>query len=165
MRVHLLQHVRHATNLDGTAIHTEDGELIWDEQSGDDIKLLGVYSSDQRAQERIERARQLPGFVDEPNCFLVTPYELDEDHWDDGFVTIPHLGARALELDHDADADAAYVSLSPVPGGGVRSNVVVERKGRGDIVLDFDEDGFLVGIEIIGARDLLRSLADDIAQS
>ncbi|WP_222106365.1 DUF2283 domain-containing protein [Catellatospora sichuanensis] len=133
--------------------------MIWDEQSGDEITLLGVYSSDQRARERIERARRLPGFVDEPDCFLVTPYELDEDHWTDGFVTIPHLGARALELDHDAHADAAYVSLLPVPAGGVRENVVVERKGRGDVVLDFDGDGFLVGIEIIGARGLIRSLS------
>ncbi|GAB4060152.1 DUF2283 domain-containing protein [Catellatospora paridis] len=159
MRVYLLWHVRHARNLDGTVEHTEDGELTWDEQSGDDIKLLGVYSSDQRAQERIEQTRDQPGFVDEPDCFLVTSYQLDEDHWTEGFVTIPHLGARALELNHDADADAAYVSLFPVPAGGVRENVVVERKGRGDIVLDFDEDGFLVGIEIIGAGGLIRSLS------
>jgi len=32
--------------------------------------------------------------------------------------------------------------------GSARTNVVVERKGGGEIVLDFDADGFLVGIEI-----------------
>lgn len=165
MQAHLLYHVSHARNLDGTVEHTADGELLCDEQSGDDVKLLGVYSSDLRAREGRERARLLPGFIDEPDCFSITPYEVDEDHWDEGFVRIPHLGAADVLLDHDADADAAYVSLSPVPAGGVRTNVVVERPGRGDIVLDFDEDGFLVGIEIIGAQHVLRSLSDGTDRS
>jgi uncharacterized protein YuzE len=160
MQVYLLQHIRHARNLDGTVEHSEDGEVVWDEEAGDDIKLLGVYSSDLRARERIERARQLPGFADEPDCFLVTLHELDKDHWEEGFVTIPQLGVREIQIDHDADADAAYLSLSPMSNGDARTNVVVERKGRGEIILDFDADGFLVGIEILGAQRLVRALSD-----
>jgi hypothetical protein len=90
MEVFLLWHVRHARNLDGspTAHRGEDGELIWDEEDGDDLKILGAYSTEQRAEERIERARWLPGFRDEPDCFHLDRYVLDEDRWTDGFVTI-----------------------------------------------------------------------------
>jgi uncharacterized protein YuzE len=35
--------------------------------------------------------------------------------------------------------------------------VVIERPGRGDVVLDFDAEGRLLGVEIIGATALLRS--------
>jgi hypothetical protein len=53
--------------------------------SGDDAKLLGVYSSDAAAQARIEPARTLPGFSDEPDCFHITLYTLDKDEWTEGF--------------------------------------------------------------------------------
>lgn len=92
MHVNLFYHVRHARNLDGTVEHTADGELTWDEESGDNVKLLGVYSSDEHARERIRQAQRLPGFIDEPNCFMVTQYQVDEDHWSDGYITIPDPG-------------------------------------------------------------------------
>lgn len=38
-------------------------------------------------------------------------------------------------------------------------NVVIERPGRGDIVLDFDAEGHLLGVEVIGAFELLPSSA------
>ena len=91
MQVFLLWHVRHARSLDGSpTVHRQDGELVWDEQDGDDVKILGVYSSERRADERIAQARGLPGFADEPDCFMVAEYALDEDLWTDGFVVIPH---------------------------------------------------------------------------
>ena len=48
-------------------------------------KPLGVYSSDAAAQARIEPARTLPGFSDEPDCFQITLYTLDKDEWTEGF--------------------------------------------------------------------------------
>jgi hypothetical protein len=57
------------------------------EEDGDDLKILGVYSTEQKAQDRIARARKLPGFRDEPDCFLVDAYTLDRDHWTEGFAT------------------------------------------------------------------------------
>jgi hypothetical protein len=76
MEIFLLWHVRHAGNVDGTlTVHRdEEGELVWDEEEGDDLKILGVYSTEERAQDRITRARQLPGFRDEPDCFYVSAY-------------------------------------------------------------------------------------------
>ena len=45
------------------------GEPTWNEDYGDDVKLLGVYSTEERALERANRARRLPGFRDELECF------------------------------------------------------------------------------------------------
>jgi hypothetical protein len=56
--------------------------------TGDDAKLLGVYSSDAAAQARIESARALPGFSDEPDCFHITLYTLDKDELTEGFSLV-----------------------------------------------------------------------------
>ncbi|PWU46257.1 hypothetical protein DLE60_16595 [Micromonospora globispora] len=91
MEVFLLWHVRHARWLDGrpTTHRDEAGELVWDEEDGDDLKILGAYSSEARAEDRIQRARKLPGFRDEPDCFYIDGYTVDQDQWNDGFVSIP----------------------------------------------------------------------------
>jgi hypothetical protein len=91
MGVFLLWHVRHAPFLDGTPTRhrDEDGTLIWNEEDGDDLKILGVYSNEQHAQDRIARARTLPGFRDEPDCFMTDCYTVDDDHWSEGFVHLP----------------------------------------------------------------------------
>jgi hypothetical protein len=90
VEIFLLWHVHHAQWPDGRpTIHRDDaGELVWDEESGDDLKILGAYSSEARAAARIQRARMLPGFRDEPDCFYVSRYTVDQDEWGDGFVTI-----------------------------------------------------------------------------
>jgi uncharacterized protein YuzE len=46
-----------------------------------------------------------------------------------------------------------------VADGYAVENVVIERPDRGDIVLDFDADGRLLGVEVIGAAGLLRPAA------
>jgi hypothetical protein len=38
-------------------------------------------------------------------------------------------------------------------------NLVIERSGRGDIVLDFDADDRLLRVEVLGATGLLRPTA------
>jgi hypothetical protein len=107
--VFLLWHVRHAPYVDGrpTRHRDENGQLDWDEEEGDDLKILGVYRTEASAEDRVVRARSLPGFRDEPDCFLVDQYTLDQDRWTDGFVTVPR------ELRHEPAADA----LSPVASG------------------------------------------------
>jgi hypothetical protein len=89
--VFLLWHIRHAPFADGrpTRHRDEDGDLDWDEEEGDDLKILGAYSTDEKAKDRMVKARSLPGFHDEQDCFLINHYTLDEDRWTDGFVTIP----------------------------------------------------------------------------
>ncbi|MFF8381534.1 hypothetical protein ACF07V_36095 [Streptomyces sp. NPDC015661] len=70
-------------------IHLDDGGVFIDEQDGDDVKLLGIHSSEGAAEERMRRARLLPGFADEPDCFQIGEYDLDDDQWTEGFVRLP----------------------------------------------------------------------------
>lgn len=55
----------------------------------------------------------------------------------------------------DAVADAVYIELVPeiAPGRSVR-NEIVETAG-GTVVLDFDQAGVLLGVEVLGATALL----------
>ena len=89
MEVWIVWHVRHARNSDGTPIEHRDadGELNIDEEF-DDVKLIGVYSSEPSAESAIGRARLRQGFRDEPDCFMSEAHTVDEDSWTEGFVTI-----------------------------------------------------------------------------
>lgn len=59
-------------------------------------------------------------------------------------------------MTYDSEANAAYLYLvDGIASGAAVENVVVEREGRGDIVLDFDANGYLLGVEIIGVDELL----------
>ena len=90
MDVYLVWHVRHARNLDGspTQHRDPDGDIDYDEQF-DDLKIIGVYADEPSAEAAIVRAQTRPGFQDEPDCFMIDAYTVDQDRWTDGFVTIP----------------------------------------------------------------------------
>lgn len=47
--------------------------------------MLGIYSTQEAADEAIRRMRSLPGFVDEPDCFAVSVETVDEVGWTEGF--------------------------------------------------------------------------------
>jgi uncharacterized protein YuzE len=65
-----------------------------------------------------------------------------------------------MRMTYDGHADAAYFAIEDdIADGSAVENVVIERPGRGDIVLDFDADGRLLGVEVIGASGLLRPAA------
>ena len=51
----------------------------------EDVKLIGVYSSDAAAQAAIERVRAQPGFRDYPSGFSIDDYNVDRDNWTEGF--------------------------------------------------------------------------------
>ena len=53
----------------------------------DEMKLIGIYSSVESAEGACQRLRQQPGFDDHPNDFAIDAYELDMDHWTEGFVS------------------------------------------------------------------------------
>ena len=58
---------------------------------------------------------------------------------------------------YDRSADAAYFNISPrINAGEAVRQDVHEIDGRGEVILDFDEDGKLLGVEILGAKSLLR---------
>ena len=69
MDVYILQHVH----------ELPDGE--------EDVKLIGVYSSESAAQGAIARLASKPGFHEHSEGFHVGRYEIDQDHWTDGFIS------------------------------------------------------------------------------
>jgi hypothetical protein len=50
--------------------------------------LLGVYSSEDLARDRIRRCRDNPGFSEHPDGFIIDPYEVDKDQWTSGFISV-----------------------------------------------------------------------------
>ena len=57
------------------------------EEDQEDVKMIGVYSTEILAQKAVERFRLLPGFCDAPDGFAMDRYEVDEDNWTSGFFT------------------------------------------------------------------------------
>jgi hypothetical protein len=53
----------------------------------EDEKLIGVYSSEQAASEAVTRLTLQPGFCEHPDGFHISAYEIDKDHWAEGFVS------------------------------------------------------------------------------
>jgi hypothetical protein len=65
----------------------------------ENVKMLGVYSSRESALAAVERFRQQPGFRDLPQMaeytdtpgvpegFHLNEYELNQDHWSEGYET------------------------------------------------------------------------------
>lgn len=53
----------------------------------EDVKFIGVYSSQQNAQAAAERLRPAVGFADTPDGFHIDEYRIDHDQWTEGYVT------------------------------------------------------------------------------
>ncbi|WP_239616848.1 DUF7336 domain-containing protein [Cohnella mopanensis] len=54
----------------------------------DETKLIGVYSSRDLAQKAIDKYIKLPGFNKyHLDCFHIEKYEINKDHWEEGFIT------------------------------------------------------------------------------
>ena len=85
--IYLLQHVSHL-NRQGLVQHRDRwGQLLVEPELEDDVKTLGYYSTLESAEKRLEDARELPGFWNEPDCFLITKIQVDLDDWTEGFIT------------------------------------------------------------------------------
>ncbi len=50
-----------------------------------DVKVIGVYSARANAEAVTTRLAAQPGFRDHPDGFSIEAYELDSDHWTEGF--------------------------------------------------------------------------------
>jgi len=68
----------------------------YDEDGYEETKFIGVYSTKRKAQAAVNRLRKQPGFSDRPRDFFVDSYELDIDHWTEGFVTVAHILVKNL---------------------------------------------------------------------
>jgi len=57
-------------------------------EGDEDGKLTGVYRSLEDAESAKARLGSKPGFAECPEGFLIDPYELNKDHWVEGYVTL-----------------------------------------------------------------------------
>ena len=70
-----------------------------------------------------------------------------------------------MRVTFDRGANAAYIYLKNVERGeAARQHVIDEKHGPGMIVLDFDEKGRLIGIEVLDATKALPQEVLDSAQ-
>jgi len=64
-----------------------------------------------------------------------------------------------LRFRYDAQVDAAYLNLVDrdlQPGEAAQqSDIIATPGGAGSVILDFDEDGRLLGVEVLSARAVL----------
>ena len=62
-------------------VHNPDTDL-------EDVKLIGVYSSKSSAEVAVARLAAQPGFDQPDGRFEMDEYQVDRDHWEEGFVTL-----------------------------------------------------------------------------
>ena len=69
-RVYLLQH---------TYLYGEDDEY-------EETKIIGIFDSKEKAQDKIKDYVKLPGFKDfTDECFSIDEYQLNVGEWSEGF--------------------------------------------------------------------------------
>jgi hypothetical protein len=66
MRIFLVSHTRNEAELDG-------------------YKVIGVFSSKQKAEAAIKSLKDQPGFAEYPSNFHVDGYDVDKIFWSGGF--------------------------------------------------------------------------------
>jgi len=54
----------------------------------DDERLLGVYSTEQKAQAALARFKAQPEFRDHSECLAAEPFTLDETSFKEGFISV-----------------------------------------------------------------------------
>ncbi len=59
-------------------VHSRDGD--------DDVKFIGVYSSQEKADSAVTRLSRQAGFLETIDGFSVDEYHLDRDQWTEGYV-------------------------------------------------------------------------------
>jgi hypothetical protein len=53
----------------------------------EDVKVIGIYSTDESAKAAVARLSLQPGFRETVGGFHIDRYTLDHDQWTEGFVT------------------------------------------------------------------------------
>ncbi len=53
-------------------------------------KLIGIYSTREKAEQVIEMYKKKIGFRDYLDGFYIISYEVDRNHWQEGFLTIDY---------------------------------------------------------------------------
>lgn len=54
---------------------------------GEDVRMIGAFSSEIEAQRAISQFRHAPGYASSAEGFSVDRYEMNKLNWHEGFVT------------------------------------------------------------------------------
>ena len=58
----------------------------YDDEGEEEVKIIGIYSTQEKAEQAVERLRLQPGFRDMPESFCIDKYAVDEDNWAEGYI-------------------------------------------------------------------------------
>ena len=58
------------------------------DDDSDDVKLIGIYSSEEKALDALKLVKQQPGFSSFPDGFEISEAVLDHTEWSEGFLTL-----------------------------------------------------------------------------
>lgn len=58
---------------------------VREDESSEDVKLIGAFSSKKKAEEIKNEMVVLPGFKDYPKGFSIDEYIIDKKYWEEGF--------------------------------------------------------------------------------
>lgn len=53
----------------------------------EETKIIGIYSTKEKAEKIIDKYKELVGFKDHPNCFFIDEYKVDNNYWEEGFIS------------------------------------------------------------------------------
>lgn len=54
----------------------------------DSVKLIGIFSSKDLADKAASDHKELPGFTDYPDGFVINRIEIDKSDWNEGFAEL-----------------------------------------------------------------------------
>lgn len=58
-----------------------------DSESIDGFKIVGIFSTEEKAEAVIKELSQAPGFSEHKEGFSVGPYEVNRNNWEGGFLS------------------------------------------------------------------------------
>jgi hypothetical protein len=70
-----------------------------DDEDEEDQKFIGVYSTEEKAKDAIERLKPRPGFRDFPDDFQIFESVVDRDGWTEGFISFDQATYGGREPD------------------------------------------------------------------
>lgn len=68
----------------------------YESEGNQETKFIGAYSSEGDAELAIKRLKDKPGFRNYPEAFCVDEYELNKDHWTEGFSTMTTIQVKNI---------------------------------------------------------------------
>ncbi len=69
-------------------------EHSYEINGNDETKLIGIYSTNELAEEAILRLKIQPGFRDRPEDFHISEYELNKDNWVEGYAIMTTIQVK-----------------------------------------------------------------------